>query len=336
VNDLFLRACRREPVERTPLWLMRQAGRYLPEYRALRECVDFLTLCRTPELAVQATLQPLARFDLDAAILFSDILIPAGPMGFAFDFRPGPVLERPVRTADDVARVRVGDAEEDLGFVLETVRLARAELAGRVPLIGFAAAPWTLASYLVEGRGSSDFSHLRGMIQASPALAHTLLDKVARVTAAYLAAQIRAGVQAVQLFDTWAGLLGRADYREFGLRYARRVLDELAGQGVPRLYFALGAGHLLDEIRDSHADVVGLDWRLPLGEAAARLGPGFALQGNLDPAVLLGPAEAVERRAAEVLADARGLPGHVFNLGHGVLPGTPIERVETLVRTVRR
>jgi len=335
MNDLpFLRACRGEPVKRTPIWIMRQAGRYLPEYRDVRAKIDFLTLCKTPELAARVTLQPIERFGMDAAILFSDILIPAEALGLRFDFRPGPVLERPVRDAAAISRLSGDDPRETVPFVFETVRILRRELAGRTPLIGFAASPLTLAVYLVEGGGSKNFEHVKALLYGDPGSAHALLEKVARLTTDYLRAQVDAGAQAIQLFDTWAGLFDPASYAEFGLRYARLVLDELADAGVPRIYFALDSNHLLEQIRGCGADVIGADWRLPLDTVSERLGGGFPLQGNLDPCVLFGPQADVERRAREVLESARGLRGHVFNLGHGVLPATPIGNVETLVRTV--
>ncbi len=334
MNDLFLRACRRQPVERTPVWLMRQAGRYLPEYRAVRARVDFVTLCKTPELAAEITIQPIERLGVDAAILFSDILIPAEPMGLSVTFNPGPVLDPPVRTRADVERLRVPDPEETVPFVYESIRILRRELAGRIPLIGFGAAPFTLAAYLVEGRGSKNFEHLKGMIYADPSAAHRLLDKCAATLEAYLAAQVRAGAQAIQIFDTWAGILGPADFREFALRYARRVLDSLRDAGVPRIYFALNSAHLFEEIRECGADVVGVDWRTPLSDAARRLGPEFALQGNLDPCVLLAPPATIAERARRIVEEGLAAPGHVFNLGHGILPETPVEHAQALVEAV--
>ena len=334
-EPLFLRACRREPVDRAPIWVMRQAGRYLPEYRAVREKVDFLTLCRTPELATQVTLQPIDRFGFDAAILFSDILIPAASMGVNFDFNPGPVLEEPLRTPADIEKLSLSDPEETVPYVFETVRMLRRALAGRVPLIGFAAAPFTLAAYLVEGGGSRNFDRIKRMLFGDPDSAHKLLGKVAEMTERYAAAQIRAGAEAIQLFDTWAGVLDPASYREFALRYARQVLEKLRESSVPLIYFALDSNHLLKEIRECGADVVGADWRLPLSEVSARLGQRFALQGNLDPCVLFAAPAVVEQRTRWVLEQGRDLPGHIFNLGHGILPETPLASVEALVRTVR-
>jgi uroporphyrinogen decarboxylase len=336
MNDLFLRACRREPVERTPVWLMRQAGRYLPEYRAVRERVDFLTLCRTPDLVVEVTLQPIDRFGLDAAILFSDILTPLEPMGLELDFTPGPVLANPVREAADVERLRVPDPEEDLAFVSEAVRLLRRELEGRVPLIGFGGAPFTLATYVVEGGGAKEFTRFREMALREPGLADRLLEKITETVLRALRAQVEAGAQAIQLFDTWAGLLAPRDYAAIARPWARRVFDGLADLDVPRIYFARGGAALADEMRDVGADVISVDWRLPLGAARERLGPDLALQGNLDPVVLLGAPELVEERAREVLRQAEGASGHVFNLGHGILPRTPIESVTRLVEVVRR
>jgi uroporphyrinogen decarboxylase len=335
MNDLYLRAARGQAVERTPIWIMRQAGRYLPEYRAVREKIDFVTLCKTPELAAEVTLQPIDRFGFDAAILFSDILVLAEPMGFKIEFNPGPVIDAPVRTGADVERIRPADPQQELPYVFETIRILRRELSGRVPLIGFAAAPFTLAAYLVEGKGSKNFEQIKRLLFGDPSTAHALLEKVAEATLRYLRAQVAAGAQALQLFDTWAGLLAPDDYREFGLRYARRVLEELREAGVPLTYFALDSCHLLDAVAQCGADMVGVDWRTPLDVAARRLDRPLALQGNLDPCILLATPQVVAERARAVLQRASGLPGHVFNLGHGVLPGTPVESVEALVRTVQ-
>jgi uroporphyrinogen decarboxylase len=335
MNDLLLRALRREPVERAPIWIMRQAGRYLPEYRAVREKVGFSQLCKTPDLATEVTLQPIDRLGVDAAILFSDIMIPAEPMGFTVEFAPGPVVDHPVRTPADVERMKDGEPEETVPFVFEAIRNLRRELEGRVPLIGFAASPFTLAVYLVEGKGSKSFDKIKGLLYADPATLHRLLEKVAAMTERYLLAQIRAGAQAVQLFDTWAGLLSPDTYREFGLRYARRVLDGLANAGVPRIYFALNNAHLLDEVAECGAEAVGMDWRVRLDEAARRVGDRYAVQGNLDPCVLMSDPETIRREAAEVLRRGEAAPGHVFNLGHGILPTTPVENAQALVEAVR-
>jgi len=334
MNDLFLRACRREPVDRPPIWLMRQAGRYLPEYRAVRERVDFVTLCRTPELAVQVTLQPLDRFALDAAILFSDILVLGEAMGFGVEFKPGPVIDRPVRTQADVDRVRLSDPEEELPYVYETLRLLRGELSSRVPLIGFAAAPLTLAVYLVEGGPSKNFENIKALLLGDPATAHKLMEKVSEMTARYVTAQVAAGAQAVQLFDTWAGVMSPDLYAEFGLRYAQQVLARLRDAGVPRIYFALNSAHLLPAIRECDAEVIGIDWRTGLDEASRALGDRFVLQGNLDPCVLLAGRDAITSAAADIIEAARRAPGHIFNLGHGLIPATPPEGVAALVEAV--
>ena len=335
MNDLFLKACRGEPVQRTPIWIMRQAGRYLPEYRAIRERVDFLTLCKTPDLAAEVTIQPVDRLGVDAAILFSDIMIPAESMGFKVAFKPGPVIDRPVRSEADIDRLRVGEPRDDVPFVYEAIRIVRRELADRVPLIGFGAAPFTLAMYLVEGGPSKNFAWIKRLLFAEPRAAHRLLDKISAVSERYLLAQIEAGAQAVQLFDSWAGILGPEDYGEFALPYTRRVIDSLRASGVPLIYFALNSSHLLEKIRECGSDVVGLDWRLELDEASKRLDGRFVLQGNLDPALLLATRDVIEARTRSILDLAADLPGHVFNLGHGILPQTPVENAQALVEIVR-
>ena len=349
---LFLRACRREPVERTPVWIMRQAGRYLPEYRALRERHDFLTCCRTPELACEITLQPVARLGVDAAILFSDILVPLPAMGVEVTFTPAPHLARPVRTASEVRALRAPDARDATPYVLDAVRLIRKELAGRVPLIGFAGAPFTMATYLVEGGGSKSFAAIKRLLFADQAAAHELLSVCADTVASYLAEQVRAGAQAAMLFDTWAGLLGPEDIRAFVLPYVRRVFDAArlaaaeAPAHVPLIYYAGDAAGWLEASRDTGADVIGVDWRLDLGAARTRLGDGVAVQGNLDPAVLLGPPSLIRQRTRRVIVAARGdgasahgpggaARGHIFNLGHGILPETPPDHARLLVETVR-
>ena len=327
-DDLFLRACRGERGSRPPVWLMRQAGRYLPEYREVRKKVDFLTLCRTPELAAQVTLQPIDRLGVDAAILFSDILVPAPAMGVNLDFNPGPVVDPPVRTADDVARLVVPEIEQEVPFVYETIRILRRELAGRIPLIGFAAAPFTLAAYLVEGEGSRSFGNWKRMLYGAPELAEALLDKTTETTIRYLVAQVRAGAQAIQLFDTWAGLVSAADYANFSLPYVKRVLAAVAAEGVPTIYFALNAAHAAREVASCGADVLGADWRTPLSGT-------HPLQGNLDPCVLLADVATVRRRTVAMLQDGAGLPGHIANLGHGILPETPVDNAIAFVETVK-
>jgi uroporphyrinogen decarboxylase len=335
MSDLFLRACRGEKVERTPIWIMRQAGRYLAEYRAVREKVEFSKLCRTPDLATEVTMQPIDRFGFDAAILFSDIMVLAEPLGFDVRFEPGPVLDHPVRTVADIERIDPSAAEGGLDYVNQTIRNLRRELEGRASLIGFAAAPFTLAAYLVEGKGSKNFEKIKSLLFAEPVAARQLMDKIADATATYALAQVEAGAQAIQLFDSWAGLLDPKQYREFALEPARRVIDALAAAGVPRIYFALNSGHLFEEIRECGAEVVGVDWRTPLDEASRRLDNRFVLQGNLDPCALFAPVEQVREEATRILKQAEKIPGHVFNLGHGVLPKTPVESVQALVECVQ-
>jgi uroporphyrinogen decarboxylase len=337
-DALFLRACRRETVERTPAWIMRQAGRYLPEYRALRERHDFLTFCRTPELAAELTLQPIRRYPLDAAILFSDILIPLPGMGVEVAFEPGPKLERTTRTRSAILELRTPDAREAAPYVGEAVRLVQRELGGRVPLIGFAGAPFTLASYLVEGGGSKNFEHTKALFYDDPETADLLLGKCADAVASSLRAQLEAGVDAVMLFDSWAGILPPAAVRRFALPFARRAFENAlaaVGYEVPRIYYAGQAAGWLEDARDSGAQVVGVDWRVDLDEAQRRLGPDVVVQGNLDPCVLLAPLDEVRRRAQALVRSADPRLGHVFNLGHGILPGTPPEAVAVLLDAVR-
>jgi len=333
-NDLFLRACRRLPVERTPVWFMRQAGRYLPEYRELRESRDVLELCRTPELAAQVTLMPLVRMPVDAAILFSDIVVPLAAMGFDVAIRPGagPTVGDPIRSASDVRRVGRLDPVLSMPYVLVAIRLLRKELS--VPLIGFSGAPFTLASYLIEGGPSRNFERTKAFMHTEPLAWDQLMARLGGVVADYLAAQVEAGVQAVQVFDSWVGVLDPDDYTRFVLPAMRAIFDDLAGTGVPRIHFGVGTGELLALMREAGADVVGVDWRVPLHEAWERIGFDVAIQGNLDPAACLAPWEALEAKALAVLRRAAGRPGHVFNLGHGVLPETPVENLQRLVDLV--
>jgi uroporphyrinogen decarboxylase len=314
---------------------MRQAGRYLPEYRKMREKVDFLTLCRTPELAAQVTIQPVDRLGVDAAILFSDILVPAPAMGLELEFNPGPVVDPPVRTANDVARLVVPEIEQEVPFVFDAIRILRRELSGRVPLIGFAAAPFTLSAYLAEGEGSRQFEHWKRMLYAAPEVAQGLLEKATQTTIRYLVAQVRAGAQAIQVFDTWAGLVSAPDYAAFSLPYVRRVIDAVNAEGVPTIYFALNAAHVAGSVRSCGANVLGVDWRTGLADAARALGGDIALQGNLDPCVLLADVPTVRRRTLAMLQDGAGLPGHIANLGHGILPETPIDNAIAFVETVK-
>lgn len=334
MNDRFLRACRRQPVDRTPLWIMRQAGRYLPEYRELRQRVDFLTLCRTPELAVEATLQPLRRFPLDAAILFSDILVPLEALGVRMTFSPGPTLAEPIRTRAQIDALALRPAEESVPYVAEAVRLLRRELDGRTPLIGFCGAPFTLAAYLTEGRGKEGFSAVKTMLYREPETLERLLAKLAAAMTDYLALQIQAGAQAVQIFDSWAGILGVDEYRRFALPFVRSIIDGIRPFGAPVIYFVNAAPHLLTPAATAGADVLGICWRTPLDVAADLVGPQVGLQGNLDPHVLFAEPSVVREQATAVLDRVAGRPGHIMNLGHGILPGTPIAGVEALIAAV--
>jgi uroporphyrinogen decarboxylase len=336
-EHLFLRACRRQPVERTPIWMMRQAGRYLPQYRAVRETVSFLELCKTPELACEVTLQPIDEFGFDAAILFADILLPLEAMGLDLEFRPAPVIANPARDRAAIEALGVPDPEAELPYVMAAVKTIRKALDGRVPLIGFAGAPFTMATYAVEGGGSKSWIHTKSLMFSDPGAFHALLDKLARSCASYLAAQIAAGAQAVQLFDSWAGILAPPDFREFALRYTRQVIETLRGEAgdVPIIYFVNGCAPYLDDYASSGADVLGVDFRIDIGAVRAAVGEAVALQGNLDPTALFAPPETIRERVAAVLESHGPGPGHIFNLGHGVLPPTDPERVRVMVEAVR-
>ncbi len=327
----FLDACRCQPVEHTPVWIMRQAGRYLPEYRKIRERVDFLTLTKTPELAAEVALMPVRRFGMDAAILFSDIMTPVEGMGVELGFNPGPVIASPIRTRQQVDALSLPDPRESVPFVLETVRLLRDSLKESIPLIGFAGAPFTLFCYLVQGQGSKTFAEARSLLYADPDTSSALLDKLAASTAAYLRAQAEAGAQALMLFDSWVGLLGPSQYKEFGAPAVRRIVESLKPLDVPLIYFPNQGASLLEEVSKIDVDVVGVDWRTLLSRARRDLGPGVAVQGNLDPAALFAAPEELERRIDLVLADAGPEPGHIFNLGHGIERTTDPDAVARLV-----
>lgn len=327
--DRFLRACRREPVDRTPVWFMRQAGRYMPEYMAIREKYTLLEICARPEVACEVTLQPIIAHGVDAAILFADILLPLEPMGAPFEFAKGegPVVHNPVRTKADVAKLKPIDPDESLGHVMEAIRLIRRELDGKTPLIGFAGAPFTLASYLIEGGKSSNYVRTKGMMYGEPTLWAELMGKLTEVIRLYLRAQVAAGAQAIQVFDSWVGDLSPADYREFIQPHLRPMFEDLHTLGVPVIHFGTGTGSLLELQRDTGGTVIGVDWRTPLGAARKRLGPSVAVQGNLDPLVLAAPRPFIEKKVREVLDEAGPEPGHIFNLGHGILPHLPPENV---------
>ncbi|HEX6453840.1 MAG TPA: uroporphyrinogen decarboxylase [Trebonia sp.] len=322
-DSSFLRACRGEPVPYTPVWFMRQAGRSLPEYLQLREGIPMLESCTRPELITEITLQPLRRYDVDAAILFSDIVVPLRAVGVDVEIKPGvgPVMGQPIRSAEDLARLRPLEPD-DVPYITAAVKSLVAEL-GPKPLIGFAGAPFTLASYLIEGGPSKNHERTKAMMYGEPKLWHALMDKLADIAIGFLTTQVAAGASAIQLFDSWVGAVGPRDYRELILPHTSKIFAALAPAGVPRIHFGVGTGELLALLGEAGADVVGVDWRIPLDEASRRIGPGKAVQGNLDPAILLAPWDVVESRAREVLrSGAAASSGHVFNLGHGVLPTT--------------
>ena len=322
-------------MDATPVWFMRQAGRYMSDYRALRKRYSLLDICRQPELAVAVTLQPVDVIDVDAAILFSDLLVPFLPLGLDFEFvkGEGPAVHYPIRAASDVDRLRMFDPREELGYVLETIRLLRHELRDRVPLIGFGGAPFTLAAYAIEGGPSTTYIQTKQFMYAEPQAWHRLCGRFADLITDYMRAQVEAGAQAIQIFDSWAGALGRNDYREFAMPHTRSIFERLRDTGVPLIHFAVGASAILEDIAEAGGDVIGLDWRQPLDEAWARL-PDRAVQGNLDPALLLGPRNRLFAAADDVLDRARGRAGHIFNLGHGILPPTPLAHVQELAKHV--
>ncbi len=330
----FLRACRRQPVPHTPVWYMRQAGRSLPEYRALRAGTAMLDALSTPDLITEITLQPLRRYHVDAAIFFSDIVVPLRAIGVGIEIKPGvgPVVDNPIRSAHDLPQLRPLEPD-DVPYVTEAARNLTAEL-GATPLIGFAGGPYTLASYLVDGGPSKNFEATKSLMYAEPAVWHELMSRLAEITIGFLQMQVAAGASAVQLFDSWVGTLSLEDYRRAVLPHSKRVFEALAGAGVPRIHFGVGTGELLGVMGEAGADVVGVDWRVPLDEAARRVEPGKALQGNLDPAILLAPWEVIEPRTLEVLARGRTAEGHIFNLGHGVLPQTDPDVLARLTELV--
>jgi uroporphyrinogen decarboxylase len=326
---------------------MRQAGRYMSEYRSLRERYSLLDICRTPDLATEVTLQPVRRIEVDAAILFSDLLLPLEPMGIPFDFvkGEGPAIETPLRSEADLARTRRFDPREKLSYVLDAIRQIKPALGGRVPLIGFAGAPFTLASYAIEGGHSNNFAHTKSLMYGYPAAWHRFCDLIADIIGDYLVAQVEAGVDCIQVFDSWVGALNAADYREFILPHTKKIFDRLAaspavaggdGGRVPTIHFGVGTGAILDLLREAGGDVIGADWRTPLDDAWERIGPDRGIQGNLDPTLLLGPLDRLFAATDEVLARAAGRPGHIFNLGHGILPSTPLEHVQALARYVHQ
>ena len=331
----FLMACRREPVPYTPVWLMRQAGRYQKEYRALRKKYSFLELCKTPELAARVTLLPVEQLKVDAAIIFADILLPLEPMGIDFEFAKdeGPVFHHPVRDLKQVNALRIIEPEEDMPFLMEAIRTVRRELEGKIPLIGFSGAPFTLASYVIEGGHSKNYILTKEMMYRDRPAWHGLMEKLADVLIRYLNSQVRAGAQALQLFDSWVGCLSPQDYEEYVLPYSKKVFDNV-DRRVPLIHFATTSSTLLEGMKRAGGDVIGLDWRVDLREAWGRIGHDVAVQGNLDPVVLFGPVDQIEKEVKRILDRAEGRPGHVFNLGHGILPNTPVDNVVRLVDAV--
>lgn len=337
-DSLFLRACRRSPTPRTPVWMMRQAGRYLPEYRAIRAKVDFLTLCKTPELAAEVTIQPVDIVGVDAAIIFSDILVVPEAMGMELiieEGKGGPRFPSPLRTGREISRLKSPDPEKRLKYVLDAIALTRRHLDGRVPLIGFSGSPWTLAAYMVEGHGSRNFRFIKEMLYESPGRLHTLLGKLASCVARYLSAQVAAGAQAVQIFDTWGGLLTRDAFREFSLGYISQVISETRTNGAPVIVFCKDCGHSVEQIADSGCQVVGLDWTADIGDARKRIGRRVALQGNLDPTALYASPARIREEVKSILGKFGTGPGHIFNLGHGILPDVPVEHAKEFVRAVK-
>ena len=332
----FLRACRSLPVDATPVWFMRQAGRYMPEYRTIREKFTLLEIVQQPELAAEITLQPVQTLGVDAAILFADILLPIMPMGLKLEFvkGKGPSIESPIRTLEDVQSLRAISAESDLGHVMEAIRILRRELPEQVPLIGFAGAPFTMASYMIEGGPSRDYRIAKGMMYAQPETWHALMSKLADALSGYLIAQIQAGAQAVQLFDSWVGALHPLDYDRYVLPYSAQVLQAVSGKGVPVIHFGTNTSTLLKSMKRAGGDVIGLDWRIPLNQGWQLLGEDTVVQGNLDPVSLFAPIPELRAHVDEVMNQAGGRPGHIFNLGHGILQHTPVEHVKAVVEMV--
>ena len=335
MNDRFLRACRREPVDTTPVWFMRQAGRYMPEYRAIREKYSLIEICQRPEIAAEVTMQPVRALGVDAAILFADILLPVIPLGLGLEFSrgEGPLIASPVRNLEDVRRLKPFDAETDLCYVMEAIRILRGTLDG-IPLIGFCGAPFTVASYIIEGGSSREFLYTKTLMYSAPEVFHALMERLSAILSDYLVAQIRAGAQAVQVFDSWVGALSPADYETFVLPYSQNVLKAAEAMDVPVIHFGTNTTTLLPLMKRAGGSVLGLDWRLPLDDGWKLIGHDSAIQGNLDPTVLLAPLSEIKKRVHDILLRAEGRPGHIFNLGHGILQNTPVENVRTVVDLV--
>ncbi len=343
MNDLFLRAARLEPTERTPVWMMRQAGRYMEEYRAIRARHGFLEMCYTPELAVEVTMQPVDLIGVDAAILFSDILVVFPGMGLDLEFKSGvgPIINNPVRSVADVRKLGISDPIDDTGYVMEAIKILRGELEHKVPLIGFAGAPFTLASYAVEGRGTRDYEYCKALMWGEPEAWDLLMSKFADTVTAYLCAQIDAGAQTVQMFDSWVGYVAPWDYERFVLPYSKRVLaavkahgDAVVEGGVPVIHFANGATSMIDLVQQAGGDIVGVDWRLDMAKAVELINPNFGIQGNIDPVALFGPDEEIERQVVRILEAVGTRPGHIFNLGHGIHKTSDPDKARTMIRFV--
>ncbi len=336
-NDLFIRACKKEKIERTPIWIMRQAGRYLPEYRKVRENADFLTMCKTPELASEVTIQPIDIIGVDAAIIFSDILVIPEAMGMHLEMYEGkgPVFPSPIRTEEDANSLKEIDPVTDLKYVMDAVSMTKRELNGRVPLIGFSGSPWTLLTYMVEGGGSKSFSNVKKMIFNNPSLAHKILDRLSSAISVYLSAKIEAGANAVQIFDTWGGILSQDDYQEFSLQYVEKIISNIKRVDEPVIYFPKGVHANLEKVAKCGADVLGLDWTMDLGEVRKVVGDKVALQGNMDPTVLYGNEDIIKERALKTMKSYGNGSGHIFNLGHGILPDVPPANAKTLVDFIK-
>jgi uroporphyrinogen decarboxylase len=336
-NDLIIKACKRLPTDRTPIWIMRQAGRYLPEYRAIRKKHDFLTMCKSPELAAEVTIQPVDIIGVDAAIIFSDILVIPEAMGMHLQINEGrgPVFSDPIKSAKDLAKLKDPDPNTELKFVMDAISLTKKELNGIVPVIGFAGAPWTILTYMVEGQGSKSFSKVKKLIYGNPKLAHNLLDKITSSTAAYLSAQIEAGANLVQIFDTWAGILSPRDYQVFALRYIYQLIKDIKRKDEPVIYFPKGVHYLFHELKECGADAISVDWTLELEKVRRKIGDKVAIQGNLDPTVLYADPSFIKREARKVMESFGKGNGHIFNLWHGILPDIDPENVKELVKYVK-
>ena len=336
MNDRFLKACKREPVDCTPIWFMRQAGRHLSEYKRIRERHDVLSICKTPELCAEVSTMPVDVFDVDAAIIFADIMLPLEGMGVKLEIKEGigPIISNPIRDSKAVASLQDFDAKRDVPFILDAILLAKRRLRQRVPLIGFCGAPFTIASYLIEGRPTRDFIKTKTLMYQDPSAWDSLLEKLATAMSLYLQAQIHAGVDAVQLFDSWVGCLSPTDYHRYVLPHSHQIFESLKDSGIPRIHFGTGTSTLLEEMKQAGGDVFSIDWRIPIDQAWQRLGESVAVQGNLDPAVLLANTKIIEAHATEILKRTSHRLGHIFNLGHGMLPDTPTENVIELVRFI--